>query len=752
ASGVSAQQIDVTPASSPFEIMAGVPASLSFNICVTKEDEPAPFADEVTATIVMRGVEDEETGLVLLPLEAEWVFFEGFAAGQRHLRLAVMGDVPVDGTVLATTATIVFAGQEPLEVAVELQVRGSTPDRDLADSNIDFCVQPGTGEADNSASYGYGMQARLYSNFRRVQVVGSFSFNNAASATIKASTVLEIVEVIEEDDSRIPTDMALTSRLRVIDADGDGLAEAVTFLATIRSKKLKVKLGARRLFEVRAYRTDVLPKAAIILGEFEVVRRAYTDGDNFATIGGRDYVWAEFGREQSKPLTAEPILLRNGQRLPAPAQAFATVVPAGENASPTSSGLFDLEWVVDIDWGKLSKFVAFEVGDTLSVRMRFPKSRVAPLTVDMEVTKVGVNAVYLTTVEELEAKEYDNDKTEQDYVDELMEALCKAGLVVDSDGNLSLPGLFGHGNYDNAGDIQDALRAAILAYKNALRKVDGKDCLKGKKPWEIEVKFKKRMPSTKDDDGNVVLGKEVEITVVIVIGPKGKKAKATDGKKDGPKLVIAVGRCGEDDNKDPNKSEGQDAGVTINQPGSVGIAVGGNGGDEPDRTLGESITAEGKKKGRGGKATAEVKKTAGEGRSSKGATAVALGGHGGDADADGRLSGNGGDAKATAEKGAKGKVAAGGGNSGYVSSPPPVPPTRKGAAPSKKGIYGGNTEVENGDSVGGKGRSHEGIGVHNPGLEGEVIGGVATAEPRRTAGGKPSQPNTKEPEGPITGD
>lgn len=760
-SSLSAQQVTVTPAAEPFEVVTGQVESLIFNIQITEDGEPSAILEDTTVSVAIAGIEDEESGISLLPTEAEWSLFQGFKGGKRRVSIILNGIVPKTGTIIETTAVINIPNQEPQEVEISLQVRASDSET-VDEKTLDFCIQPGRGEALES---GYRASARLFPNFRKMQVIGSVPVSDAASATIAASMKFEVIELVNGAEY-IPSDMELINSIKVIDSDDDGFAEAIVFQTKIKSPKIEVAPESKRYFEIRVHRTDILPVDYTYLGKFEVVPRESTDSSQVASIGGSGYEWAKFRREQSKPLSAKVVLLRNGVKLPAAAQATFSIEAYESNAEPTVSGLYDMTWVVHIDWALLSKIGKFEMDDTLSVKMRFPESGVAPLLTSLKICEVGKNAVYINNTEEILAKEYDNGDTEQTHLDALMEALCEAGLEVDEDGNISFPGLFEDPNSDEIDPnwpavrrVQDAIRAAIQAYKNANRDItaegetDAKDCLEESDDWEIEITLRKTNTE----------GEEVDVEVVIVIGSKGEeKASATDGKGSNgtvkpKKLVIAIGRCGKDNKDSSLESKGQDAGANVNNPGSLGIALGGNGGNEPDRKLSSSASEE-SRKGRGGHAGVAIGPTAEQDPDEDGtggATGIALGGHGGDSEAQDRISGNGGTAIAEvsgsdrakkAKIRSKSKVFAGGGNSGETSNPPL--PTEKDKDKSK-GYSSGGTVASNPNGVkGAKKVKKKGI-VHIGGQAGKQHGGMARAETGKSASSTPGVPKRS---GPITGD
>lgn len=490
------------------------------------------------------------------------------------------------------------------------------------------------------------------------------------------------------------------------------------------------------------YRIDVLPIKKIILGQFIVAGRSSIGGDVTAILGYNESRTVTFSRKQSKPLAVRPVLHRNGIRLPAKAQAMVTIEPSSSNATPTINGLYDLSWDVHIDWTKLSKITPFAIGDILNVHMHFPKSSVSHLIADLEILERGINATVFETPESLLEKDYDETRefeetyidedgneqtrtvdrklTEKDYLDDLIKALQAAGLVVDANGNIDFPKAFMDPtkkriNWERAGEALEALRAAIEAYKMAKREItkNGKitDCLEKAKEWRIVVKVK-----MKNKNGDLV-----NVEIVIVIGAKGKKASATDGKakKDdkASKLIIAIGRCGEDATKDAkNKitdaTDGGSAGVEIKRPGSIGIAMGGDGGGESE----VGVVRDGAD---GGDSEAKVKETA------TGAVGIAVGGVGGGVKTLGGkvTQGNGGDANTDAEKGADAKVVGMGGDSGY------------GEEPKKKPYKSGKTATKNGDSVKGHTKEKRGEYIENDGRAGTAIGPITRAEPKQGAEG-----------------
>lgn len=244
------QAINITAASDPFEIKVGVVENLKFNVCVTEENEVVKLKEDTTAIIEVQGINDADTGLVLLPFSAEWSFFQGFKAGKRALSLAIIGCVPDAGTVVETVAVISFPNQEPLEVPIKFQVRGGSDGIDTY-SQMEFCIHPGKGETLPGSIGAVGPTAKMLPDFKNLLSIGAFTFKDAPTATIVASTEFEIVEILE-DNSEIPTDMTLKKHIHTVDPDDDGWADAVHFTAKIKSLKLELAFGTERLFELRA--------------------------------------------------------------------------------------------------------------------------------------------------------------------------------------------------------------------------------------------------------------------------------------------------------------------------------------------------------------------------------------------------------------------------------------------------------------------------------------------------------------------
>lgn len=683
-----AQTLNFASTHTPAETTVQKPLRLYFNAESSDADgNPAGLEAATQVQVNLPPFDDEETGLSVLPANATWHFPEGFVGGRRFIETAVVGTSPSESATLMAPLTMTLADGTVIEKTVEILVRAGATEG----GNAELCIQPGDGgELGPWVGFGLSPGWRIYTDFRPLLAVGSAQFKDAPAATIKNSMEFEVVEVLEDGETAPAPFTIDNRRLRVVDSDNDGTAEAIHFGVRIsRSEAIEVSFGEVRRFEIRATRTDVLPTPVASLAQFELEVRARVSFAEEPVLGFDDEISVGFERDQSRALNVRPVLYRNGNQLPPAAQATAAVLGNPLNGELTETGLYDLGWFVDVDFTRLTAISGFVVGDTLGVELRFPGISVQPLLADLEVFEDGINATTFKDIEDLEEKIYDNGTTEKDLVETLVEALCDAGLEVDDDGGLALPDPFEDEGLDPQwGDVQetlDEIRNAALAYKNAPRLVDGEDCLERARKWKVSVTIKK--------DGK-------DIPVVIARDTSGKGTNAKSKRNMDCALVIAIGMCGEDPGDDGEATNGSGAAVELKGRNSVGIAVGGNGGEGGAENDG----------GDGGSANANTK-----GGSSN--TAIALGGHGGSTTGTGSKGGSGGDAGSEVTGRSSNIVEAGA--SGSQEVPPPKADTATGSA-----------SLTNPDATerNGKDSFHWGPGILD-GKKGITKGGIVRAKP-----------------------
>lgn len=700
---LGAQELKFDPASEPFESSSGELLTLYHNIGVSNENgEPTQLTEATQVGVELSAFEDEESGLSFLPALTSWNFPAGFAGGRRQLETAVFGPAPVKGIELIAPIRLTLADGTLLEQTVKILVRAGATEG----GGGGLCIQPGDGEEyplSPTAGSGISPGWVVFNDTRPLAAIGSAQFKDAPAATIENTTTFQVVEVLA-DGTTAPAPFSIENlHTRVVDADGDGTAESLVFgLRMSRTGEIELAPNdagrTSRVFELRAVRTDVLPNPVASIYQFDVSRREWVEHDVHAVLGDDAPVLVGFKREQSHALKARPVLYHNGVQLPAAAQATAKLEPGGLNGDVTWTGLFDLAWDVEVDFARLAMIGGFALGDTLTVELRFPGSGVAALNRDLEVLQDGINASVFKSLEDLAEKTYDDDTNEQEHVEALVQALCDAGLMVDDDGKLTFPSLIeDEGDDPQWGDIRgvaNAIRAAILAYKNAPRNKDGVSCLVGEKEWEVRVTIEK--------DGK-------QVPVVIVLDTTGDGASADDKKSGDGSLVIAIGKCGKDGTGNTDGTDGSKATAKLSKDGSLGIAAGGNGGqggDQPDSPSG----------GNGGKSSVDAK--------GRGSTGISLGGHGGSTEGNGSKGGNGGDSETDAEKRSNGLSEAG--SSGSQKLPPPDSHTSTGKASVKN-----DSAVP--DKKGGVETKRREVGEGKlEGTSGSTKGGIVRAKPDKT--------------------
>lgn len=665
--------IKVTQDTEPAECSVGdeVRVRLNFNVS-DAEGNPVSLGSALDLPVTMPAFADPDSLLSVAAAEDVFHFGAGFKGGSRVLITAVAGPgVPAEPLVVKPPVTFGDPGPGRVLAApatLSIQVRSSPAE---PSGQFHFCPQPGRGDVVE------GMDPLLYTDFKRCLMVGHVAAAGLPAATVLAGIEVIVVERVQNIGDVVQTDITLADALQrsVVDADGDGIAEGITIVARLQADTpVPVAINAKREFEIRVRHLD--GAATNVLGEagFVVRRREETSGPGGVAIVGHDHgVYAVFKRDQSRALNPKLTLLRNGVPMDAAARATATITPSLTNATPAGdSGLYNLYWSVDLDWNRLQKLVPWGAEDVLTFRWEFSAS-IGSADVNWDLAIPGVNATTFDTPQKLTDKRYDNGRTEKDYFDDLVRELKGAGLRLrEQPDRLEFPTLLDNPNekrpnWDRVETAIAAVKAAVKAYKDAARRVNGADALGGQKEWDTEVEVEFDVVDAggnplRNPDGTV---KKKLIKVRIVFKPghdvNGNGSDADgDDKGQGPKVVIVIGQCGKTA-ANGNNGKGGAAKVKVTGPGSVGVAVAGDGASNTD----PSVNKHG---GHGGAAKADAgsaKRPAGQ----PGATGVAIGGQGGDAVAPNTNPGNGGDANAEAAKGGASGVVVRPGDSGNGKLP-----------------------------------------------------------------------------------
>lgn len=726
--------IKVTQDTEPTECSVGdeVRIRLNFNVS-DAEGNPASLDTALDLPVSMPAFTDADTLLSVAAAEDLFHFGAGFKGGSRVLITAVAGPaVPAQPCVVKPP--VIFGAPGPGRVlaapeTLSILVRSSPAE---PSGQFHFCPQPGRGEVVE------GMDPLLYADFRRCLVVGHVPAAGLPAATVLAGIEVTVVERVQNVGDVVQADITVSDALQrsVVDADGDGFAEGITIVARLEATAaVPVAINATRHFEIRVRHLD--GAATRVLGEadFTVRRREETSGPGGVAIVGYDHgVYATFTRRQSRILNPKLTLLRNGVAMDAVARATATITPSLSNATPTAeSGLYNLHWTVDLDWNRLQKLVPWGPDDTLTFRWEY-SAAIGSAEVNWETAIPGVNATIFDTPQKLTDKRYDNGRTEKDYFDDLVDALKGAGLRLrEQPDRLEFPTLLDNPNekrpnWDRVETAIAAVKAAVKAYKDAVRRVNGADALAGQKEWETEVEVEFDVVDAngnpvRNSDGTV---KKKLIKVRIVFKPgrdvngNGSGAEGDD-KGQGPKVVIVIGQCG-NTAANGNNGKGGEARVKVTGPGSVGIAVAGDGASNTDPEVN-------KHGGHGGAAKADAgdsKRPVGQ----PGATGVAIGGNGGDAVAPNTNPGNGGDANAKGAKGGASGVVIRPGDSGNGKLPHKDNETTSGT---------GTAENEDALETNGKKSVSAGVAKGAKGQGGKAKAGVARAETGKSLKNSPGE-------------
>lgn len=735
--------IRITQDTEPAECSVGdeVRIRLNFNVS-DAEGNPASLGTALDLTVSMPSFTDADSLLSVAEAEDLFHFGAGFKGGSRVLITAVSGPgVPAEPRVVKPPVMFGAAGPgRVLSVPERLSILvRSSPAEPLG--QFHFCPQPGRGEVVE------GTDPLLYADFKRSLVVGHVAAAGLPAATVLAGIEVTVVERIQNVGDVVQTDITIADALQrtVVDADSDGVAEGVTIVARLQADApVPVAINAARDFEIRVRYLDGAEFKVLGEADFTVRRREETSGPGGVAIVGHDHgVYATFARRQSRALNPKLTLLRNGIEMDAAARATATITPSLSNATPTTeSGLYNLYWSVDLDWNRLQKLVPWGADDTLTFRWEF-SAAIGSAEVNWESAISGINATVFDTPQKLTDKRYDNGRTEKDYFDDLVRALKGAGIRLrEQPDRLEWPRLLDDRqedapNWDRVVKAIKSVKAAVKAYKDAARQVNGADALAGQKEWETEVDVEFDVVDAngnpvRNPDGTV---KKKLIKVRIVFKPgrdaNGSGAAADgDDKGQGPKVVVVIGQCGQTA-ANGNNGNGGEAKVKVTGPGSVGVAVAGDGASNTNPEVN-------KNGGSGGAAKADAgsgKRPAGQ----PGATGVAIGGNGGDAVAPNTNPGNGGDANGKAEKGGASGVVIRPGDSGNGKLPGRDNETKSGT---------GTAENEDALETGGKKSVTAGVARGGKGQGGKAKAGVARAETGKSLKSSPGEYDGN----PVTGE
>jgi hypothetical protein len=717
--------LSIQPTLSPFESSVASQVTLTFNVLVEQDGEPAELIDPVEVSVIVPGYEDEDTGVAVPPIEGTWHLPAGFSGGQRRLAGAVFGAPPPEPLLaeLVLVASSDVTGVQ--EVPFEIQIHAAYSERQAF---VDFCLTPDIGRTGRPWGVGPGPIATtldLYRDFESVRGIGVIGTPSAEADKLPGLIQFLVTEVVDGNEFPAAAIRVSGAQLHALDTDGNGLAEVVQMTFRLEAPQaVAVAPNAEREFLVYAERTDLGDAPATLLAEVSIKAREEW-GNSVFWLDNLDQSIV-FERRQSVALGNPRVrLFLNGEALPPDAQATAVIETLHDGNPDVETGLHDLTWDVRVDWEKLQQRVEVTAGDMFRVDMWFPQSAaVAGITrisaVDEVFAPDGLQASTHRDIGELEELEYDNGKTEKDYLDELIEDLKDAGVEIDEDGVSFPPGFpEGEGKDPNWADIREALeklQEAILDWKNKAREQNGEDILDGKDTFEIDVFIK-------------IDGVLVRFRIVIRNGGRvnddDKHVDEGSDNEDAPRIVIGVGKCGRDHNGGPAQNGGNAPKVRVRKRGSLGVSVGGNGGNgeaDPDGSP-DPDAARGANGG-----NAEVDVDTERDPTTPPPTGIAIGGNGGDSNGEG---GSGGDANAEARGGQSrsrdendGSVAAKGGSTGNSRFPPRGNRPRAGESRVRHdgGIQGG----------GRRGRAST-DGASLDGVSGRMRGGMSSGQHREPA-------------------
>ncbi|MCZ7607399.1 MAG: hypothetical protein M5U25_15280 [Planctomycetota bacterium] len=461
--------ISITPAADPIEATVGEELQIRFNINVSDgEGNPATLPEAIDIDADLAGASDADSGLTSLAASDVFHLPAGFTGGTRTLITVVGGEVPVRPVTLTTSTsflTVAPGVQINAGETAAIQVRTKPGELDGA---FDFCIAPGRGER--------GSDPLLFSDFKRVLVVAHVTGAGLPSATILAGVQISVVELVEDKTTgRIvevdQDDIALSEALntKAVDADNDGFAEGVTAVLRLEAADpVVVAVNVARTYRLRIRHTDGINTELLGQQDFDVARRERTSVPDVAIVGDDGSFAARFMRRQSRAFAPALQVLRNGVALNAAARATLTLQPEGGNAVPDEeTGLFDLEWRVEVNWQRLQRLVPWQPEDTFTIRASMPGAgNYAEVT--HLVAFDGVDATVFRTPQSLIDKEYDGDVTEKDHVDALVEALKAAGVRArENPDRLEVPTVAS--DPDELGPNWDRVRRALKAIKDAVK-------------------------------------------------------------------------------------------------------------------------------------------------------------------------------------------------------------------------------------------------------------------------------------------
>lgn len=366
----AAPRIVIAPAATPYEASASSVLELDFYVDVQDEDGDTVALDAGRSlAIEVAAWSDEESSLTIASQGATWDLPAGFTAGRRSILLAIRGVPPDEQTKAELTLTAAEGGGNPDEVPFAVQIRRSV---DEFSRSIRFCIAPGQGsEVPNYNTY--SSEIELYRDFGEVHAVGRISAGDSPVDTVGDEFSLQVVEVI--DDEEVATTVLETTDVRFTasDADGNGLAEFVFMKFKLAAPKaIEVAPNEAREFSLFAVRADLDVRYHLASILIESRESTFWTGAGLDDIEQR----VSFERASSTPLgNPEPRLYVNGILLPEACQVTATVEPSGGNDNiDRTTGLYDLDWKVVIDWVKLMSRTTIVEGDEIRVDLTFPGS------------------------------------------------------------------------------------------------------------------------------------------------------------------------------------------------------------------------------------------------------------------------------------------------------------------------------------------------------------------------------------------
>jgi hypothetical protein len=713
--------ITVSPATEPFEASVASAVTLTFNVQVHDgEGAPVALTEQVMVEVEVPAWTDAEEQVSVALAQYTWTLPQGFDGGQRAIAIAVTGMPPSEPLTGNLVLNVTIGQGDPVEIPVVIEVG---PGLDYVRTYLDFTVTP-----DQGTNWGYPLaysgnvprELRLFRDFGAVTAVGVISALNGDAETVATSVTLRVVEVVDGEEVTTSVLETADTQFSAMDLDENGIAEFIQTSFTLQAPlAVAVNPNEWREFLLYARRTDLDPVLDILLAEIRVEARGGWSHSGFALDDPDQRVY--FERRQSNPLAnPRPFLYVNDVLLGDAAQATAVVEPGSGNSTPdSSSGLYDLAWTVVIDWPALKDRAVVVAGDTFRVDLTFPGTSMAAISAAVEVLEPGVEITTFRKLSDLEDEEYDNGKTEKDYLDELLDDLKAAGVKIEN-GGVSFPDGFpevpAHPQWKDIDDALEKLRQAINDWKNKPRKKNGQDQLEGKREFRIDVFI--------EVDG-------ILIRVILVIGDGTSRTTVDDtarhpdedgDNKDVPRIAIGAGKDGKNHGPGQEARKGANAPVVeVKKRGSLGVAIGGDGGNggtgepDPDGVPGAD----------GGNSEVMVDTKRDAGNSKNPSTGISIGGRGGNSNG---TAGSGGDSKSEAKQGSKADIISKAGDTGESKLPKP------GLRPRS-----GTSQVRNEDSDHGQAAARTKHAANDV-LSGTGKGGISVAQSDQGASTAPPQP------------